>query len=121
MHTIGVYGTLKKGGWNHTRWGMGHAKYLGSTDIIGAMDLHQFGYPRLYAVGDAPQEYERSHVLEVYEIDDQTFQSIESMELGAGYYVQEVKLNDGEDIVKVFLMNPEYPFASDRFIESFTV
>lgn len=121
MHTIGVYGTLKKGGWNHTMWGMDHAKYIGSTDIVGAMDLHQFGYPRLYEIGDAPPEFERKHVLELYEVDDNTYESIKSMEIGAGYYIQTFKIEDNDHDIDVFLMHPENPFNEERFITSFDV
>lgn len=119
MHTIGVYGTLKEGCYNHSPWGLDKAKRLGTIKIRGAMDLAMGGYPRLYAIGDAPAEYEREHDLEIYEIDDDTFSAIESMELGARYYTSILEQQYSDEDVHVFLMDSSYPFKPERFLEEY--
>jgi len=77
-------------------------------------------YPALYKVGDAPTEYERDHVLEIYEIPQYNYDLIESMEIGAGYYPQAMNIGPYSNVV-VFLMSPEIPFKPESFIEKYPV
>jgi gamma-glutamylcyclotransferase (GGCT)/AIG2-like uncharacterized protein YtfP len=77
MKTIAVYGSLKRGKYNHDFY-LKDAKKLGEIDVIGTMYLVS-SYPAL--VDDGENEY----VAEVYEVDDETFESLDRMESGAGY------------------------------------
>lgn len=73
---IAVYGSLKKGKYNHTI--LESCKFLGETKVTGT----------LYSVGSYPaliEEGENEYVAEVYEVPDTIYQSIRGMELGAGY------------------------------------
>jgi gamma-glutamylcyclotransferase (GGCT)/AIG2-like uncharacterized protein YtfP len=85
MHTIAVYGSLKKGRYNHHL--LETAKFLGNTTVRGT--LYSMGsYPALVEEGD------NSYPAEVYEVDDEFYTRIRGMELGAGY--KEVEVNCGE-------------------------
>jgi gamma-glutamylcyclotransferase (GGCT)/AIG2-like uncharacterized protein YtfP len=126
MKIIGTYGSLKSGCYNHTRWGLDKALRLPDRTIRGAMDLYAGMYPRLYSMGDAPAEYERDHVLEVYEIEDAIFDRIETMEYNAGYYVEPLGFTTengpefiDDETINVFLMSPAAPFIPEHFIEKY--
>ncbi len=117
MKIIGTYGSLKKGCYNHTRFAMDKsAKYLGSTKIIGAMDLMMGSYPRLYPEGYY-KEKETSHDLEVYEITDSLFGVLDEMEHGAGYQQHTVDFS-GTPVI-VWLMNPAYEIDMENYIKSY--
>jgi gamma-glutamylcyclotransferase (GGCT)/AIG2-like uncharacterized protein YtfP len=80
MKTIAVYGSLKKGKHNHSL--LETAKFIGDTTVRGT--LYSMGsYPALIAEGD------NEYPAEVYEVDDEFYNSIKRMELGAGYREEE--------------------------------
>ena len=73
-----VYGTLKKGEYNHSY--LKHSKYIDEAMLSG-YTLYNTGYGYPAAV-----EKEGGHITgEVYEVSDQEYKYIRSMELGAGY------------------------------------
>lgn len=82
MKTIAVYGSLKNGKYNHSI--LEGSKYLGSTKVTGTL-YRVSSYPALIEEGN--NEYDA----EVYEVSDDVFYYIHSMELGAGY--KEVIIN----------------------------
>ena len=75
---IATYGSLKRGFYNHGRCGEQH--YVGDTSVRGNMTLVYNAYPQLVLDEGGPE-----HVVEVFLVDDLTYQQIHYMELGAGY------------------------------------
>lgn len=102
---IAVYGSLKKGFYNHNRFNMGEPIARGK--IRGAMFL-MYSYPHLYRSGFCDKGLERSHEVEVYDVDDDTYNAIKRMEISAGY--QEVPMTiDGHDCT-VFYSRDDYDY-----------
>jgi len=81
MKTIAVYGSLKRGRYNHPM--LESSKFLGNTTLKGTL-YRVSSYPAL--VDDGENEYEA----ELYEVDDDTYSAVRVMELGAGYVEKEV-------------------------------
>ena len=82
MKYIAVYGSLKKGFYNHARFGLGEPLARGT--IRGSMFLLHT-YPHLFREGVKVPELDREHEVEVYEVDEEVYQSIKSMEIQSGY------------------------------------
>ena len=81
MKMIFVYGSLKRGCFNHKWTGMDRQKFLGETTITGL---------KMYSLGSFPCVVETGRVgdqilAERYEVDNDTFEKIRAMELGSGY------------------------------------
>lgn len=75
--TIAVYGSLKKGYYNHDRF-LKDEQQFGDVTIKGTM--YSLGsYPALVREGDDV------HDVELYEIEDDVYSRIEMMEISAGY------------------------------------
>ena len=73
-----VYGTLKKGFYNHS-W-LRNSSYLGDYSIPG-FTLYDTGYGYPAAV-----RKEKSYIMgETYEVDEYTYRAIQRMEIGASY------------------------------------
>lgn len=128
MKIIGVYGSLKRGCYNHRRYGMEQYPVLATSTIKGAMDLVANSYPRLYPQGTYGEDLEREHVLELYEVPDTLYSSLDMMETSAGYeqHTLEVlaKNEAGDTIpleVSVWLMNPAFPINKANYIEHYPV
>jgi len=95
--TVGVYGSLKRGKYNHARFGLSEYEHVKDTTIRGAM--YSLGsYPKLYKQGLVDGTYERDHVLEVYRVPIRVYEMLNSMEIGAGY-VESVVNVDGENVI----------------------
>jgi len=84
MTTIAVYGSLKKGKYNHSI--LEDQKFVGTTTVKGTL-YRVSSYPALVEGGDT--EYPS----EVYEVEDEMYERIKKMELGAGYKEVEVACN----------------------------
>lgn len=76
MKYIAVYGSLKKGKYNHSI--LSDSKFMGDTTVKGTL-YRVSSYPALVNEGDT--EYDA----EVYQVNDDVYNSIRNMELGAGY------------------------------------
>ena len=99
---IGVYGSLKKGKYNHRL--IEDCELVGKTKVKGTL-YRVSSYPALIEEGD--NEYE----LEVYKITNpNVFEDLRNMEIGAGYI--EIELTS-PDIVGSFIVY----FAGDRLEE----
>lgn len=86
-----VYGSLRRGDYNHSRTGLGEAKYLG-TKLIPNFYLRHNGYfPAAFEHGDP----DMCIVVDVYDVTDYDTQWIDWMEEGAGYDKTEVMSLDG--------------------------
>lgn len=90
MTTIAVYGSLKKGKYNHDI--LRESKHLGNSTIKGTL-YRVSSYPALLKEGEDVYD------VELYEVEDNVYQSIKMMELGAGYIEEKVKFNiNGDDV-----------------------
>lgn len=87
MHTVVVYGSLKRGRYNHPL--LSDAEFLGTTELVGTMYAVS-SYPALLDEGDTKYE------AEVYKVNDRVFDAIHNMEIGAGYKEMAVNIK-GED------------------------
>lgn len=89
MHVL-VYGSLRSKssrGYNFGR--LGPQKYLRTITLEGYA-LHDLGaYP---AVCESPKG---SVVFELHEVDDQTYERLTQMEVGASYHMKQVTLPEG--------------------------
>ena len=84
---IAVYGSLKKGKYNHPI--LDDQKFLGHTAVSGTLYLVST-YPALLDEGST------IYPAEMYEVDDEVYSMIRGMELGAGYIEKEVVCTDIE-------------------------
>jgi gamma-glutamylcyclotransferase (GGCT)/AIG2-like uncharacterized protein YtfP len=75
---IAVYGSLKKGFYNHGR--CGEQVPAGEMTIKGKMTLVANAYPKLFLTDEGDE-----HEVELYMVDAITFTMLNQMELGAGY------------------------------------
>jgi len=82
MKRIAVYGSLKKGKYNHPILLEG-SEFIGTAKLRGTLYLIS-AYPAL--VDDDGHEYE----VEVYKVTDPIYNAIYSMEIGAGYIEKEI-------------------------------
>lgn len=119
---VACFGSLKKGFYNHAA--LGAAEFLGSTSVLGVMYLHG-SYPRMYHVVnddyDSPfgLDKERAHEVEVYSVDEAHYQGVRAMELGAGYFEEEIETPYG--VAKIYF-NPHSVFSPgmDKYIAAYT-
>lgn len=81
MKKIAVYGSLKKGKYNHSL--LNGSIFIGDTTIKGTL-YRVSSYPAI--VDEGGNEYPA----EIYEVPDDVFKYVQSMELGAGYKEVEV-------------------------------
>lgn len=87
-----VYGSLKKGKYNH--YLLGDAEYLGDKPLHGIMQLAG-SYPHFFEpiVGDSRTA--RTYPAEVYRVSEEVFDDIAAMEIGAGYYDKKISTDWG--------------------------
>lgn len=87
MKHIAVYGSLKKGKYNHPL--LEDSKFIGYVSVSG--ELYKVSsYPAL-VMGDGS-----TYQAELYEVDDRTYDIVYRMELGAGYIERKEKYRVGD-------------------------
>lgn len=95
MKTIVVYGSLKKGKYNHTI--LKDQVFVGNTTVIGTL-YSVSTYPALLDEGD------NEYPAEIYQVDDEIYQWVHDMEIGAGYVEKEtpdgIVYYAGEDLAE---------------------
>jgi gamma-glutamylcyclotransferase (GGCT)/AIG2-like uncharacterized protein YtfP len=128
MKLVAVYGSLKKGFYNHH--GLGEdKKHLGNITVRGVM-YSNGAYPKLYhpinelvgaleggLVARFVVELARDHVVEVYEISDKDYNSITQMEVGAGYTPEDIETPWG--VATIYYMPHSNFHESDYWVESY--
>ncbi len=118
MKLIACYGSLKKGKYNHGALGEG-AEFKGDHSIVGVM-YSNGSYPKLYHVGDIEQlasDKLHDHALEIYNVSDEAYKSINHMELGAGYEAEEIETPYGW--ATIWYMPHAHFSKSDKWVESY--
>lgn len=122
MHLVAVYGSLKKGFYNHR--GLGDDKeFLGNMTINGVM-YSNGSYPKLYkSDGDANDEgvlapsKARDHEVEVYRISERPFTGITRMEVGAGYTPEQIETPYG--LATIYYMDHKNFYDGDHWVEAY--
>ena len=91
---VAVYGSLKKGKYNHNL--IGGCELLGEATVKG--DMYSLGtYPALVDEGDTV------HKVEVYDLSEAEYDRVKGMELGAGYQVEVEEFKVGDMIVAAII------------------
>jgi gamma-glutamylcyclotransferase (GGCT)/AIG2-like uncharacterized protein YtfP len=120
MRKIAVFGSLKKGFYNHSAFNLGEPLARGT--IKGEMHL-TYSYPHLLRPNASDPKLIREHEVEIYEIEDGLYSSIASMERGAGYQECETTLTDSEGVehnVVVFYSRDDMKDCLNSFIEEYS-
>lgn len=94
MFKIAVYGSLKKGKYNHVM--IKDSQFIGDDKIKGYMTL-VYSYPQLLLTEDGDE-----HDIEVYLVDEPTYIRLHGMEIGAGYVEKRVDTKHGSCIMWVY-------------------
>jgi len=94
-----VYGTLKKGFYNHTRCLKGNegVKLIDDDAKVNGFRLCSVhdSYPAMFPTGDEEDVVSG----EIYEISNgRVWESIEMMEVGAGYHILGFRYEEGENL-----------------------
>ena len=98
MKRIASYGSLRKGFWNHARFGLGEP--IAITTIKGSMFMNKaMGYPWLFNEKDSKaHNYQiKDYTVEIFDIPEKIFDQINWMEIASGYK---------EEIVTFHTQNP---------------
>lgn len=124
MKRVAFYGSLKKGYWNHTRFGVEQDKRHDDGVVTGVMYRSNPGeswYPYLFEKGTTDPDKEREHVVEVYEIDDDKYNMIRRMEEGSGYHEAKVTIN-GEECY-IFYADSHFlnHLTKEHWVESYSM
>lgn len=95
---LAVYGTLREGDYNHDRYLRGYHPLV--TERIQGFEMFNLGgqYPYIARGAD-------DITVDVFDIPEDVFRRIESMERGAGYEVGSAKTSQG--IASIFFMTDE--------------
>ena len=96
---IGVYGTLRRGYYNHQSFGLNRLPILYAGFVPG---IKMFGcalqnYPSAVLVTDESSSRYQAYI-EVYDVPVRTYNSIASLELSFGYKISKVALKDLGDV-----------------------
>ncbi len=120
MHKIAVYGSLKKGFYNHDGFNLGEPLTTGV--VRGAMYLAG-SYPWLLEPCNTEESLCRDHVVEIYEIEDYKYDSITRMEVGAGYYPKTITIacQDGQEHEADIYFTHPTTGNRNRYIEEYSV
>ena len=85
MKTIFVYGTLKKGFYNH-KYFLKDARFIGPAKAVGFQIFSLGSFPGMDRKGGSIVHGE------IYEVEDNIFQAISHMECGAGYSSEKIEV-----------------------------
>lgn len=126
-HIVFVYGSLKKGSYNHTF--LETATPLGPATTVRKFLLLDGGFPRLVSAGDLPFAMAKKHAMsnarvagEMYAVDDRTLRELDRLEGTPTHYRREevaTTLDGGEAKIPAFAYianNPEHYFRHCRVI-----
>lgn len=91
MKIFASYGSLRKGFWNHTRFGL--EEPIATAIIRGSMFMNKsLGYPWLFNEQDskAANSKTKDYNVELFEVDEEKFNRIDMMEQMSGYKAEKV-------------------------------
>ncbi len=115
---VAVYGSLKKGQYNHAGLGA-DAEHLGDMTVRGVM-YSNGSYPKLYkqdGVLGFPNEVTKDYPVEVYRIDEARYNGITRMEEGAGYDAQDIETPYG--VATIYYMPHDNFSSRDHWVEAY--
>ena len=98
LHTVFVYGTLKRGYWNNRR--LANSEFVGQATTMSLFHLRNIGFPIAYLDGPTL----RSVKGELWRVDDATLASLDSLE-GVPHHYQRIKIQvfNGKGPVKAWI------------------
>lgn len=94
-----VYGTLRPGDYNHDRFPGGVVQIINDCSASGRL-YHAFKDHRGYPGAHFDEEGTIVGDILVYDDESRAFQSVVSMELGAGYEVRQIKVNTPNGVIE---------------------
>jgi len=117
-HRIATYGTLKEGYGNYNAI-MPNCPLLGTTAISGVMQTNGW-FPRLFDSKEVEvsPEFVKTYELQIFEVDERQFRTIENMEHGAGY--RSVLIDTKLGPATVYISNPASFNPDGEIIDEFT-
>lgn len=86
-----VYGSLRRGDYNHDRTSLYNATYLGTDTLSGLYMRHNGGYPAVFPTDEVNSKV----VVDVYDVSGYDMTWIDMMEHGAGYDKIEMTSDSG--------------------------
>jgi len=89
-HSIAVYGSLRMNEYNYEAFARRYDMKHTGTHTISGFDLYSLGAYPAAVLGDG------EIVVDTFEVDNDCFNSMNRMELGAGYYALDTEI-DGKD------------------------
>lgn len=97
---IFVYGSLKRGKFNHERFGLHKARFIGEATLKGHRMVNLGPYPAIIRVDDQNKVVHG----EVYDVDQDTVTTLNGIEQGAGFYpsTRLIQLNRGDWVMGLF-------------------
>ena len=99
---IGVYGSLRKGGYNHHRLRSNGAASIRQAIVKIPGRLYSLG---TYSCAVPLSEGEDGEIVaEVYEVDDGVFQSLDAMERRVGYVARETTVTGADGVERTFIV-----------------
>lgn len=118
MKRFASYGSLRKGFWNHDRFGLGEP--IATSTIRGKMFVNpNLGYPYLFS-----EPFEKEYKVEIYEVSESVYQMIDGMEQGSGYYPEQVLFDveiDGVNVIEatVWFADKSIAVKDEWFVEDY--
>jgi len=117
MVKIATFGSLKKGFYNHTRFSLDDP--IDKSSIRGAMYL-LYTYPHLFREEVADKDQVRDHEVEIFEVSDELYAMLATMELNSGYQEYHTTLEgesgESHDVV-IFYSQDDYDYKSNPLEE----
>lgn len=104
MHTVFVYGTLKRGHRNHRL--LEDSWFVGTGSTVAKFDMINSGFPVLL-----PNDDGLCVIGEVFKVDDKTLENLDRLEGEGRMYnrkIEKVNLIDGPVDCAIYIGNPEF-------------
>jgi len=104
MSLVFIYGSIRKGNFNHTRYGFDkNTKFLSNAKLNGAKMYSLGSYPCIVLTNN-PDDIVYGEIYEY--LDEETETKIRQMEIGAGYVEKEICIK-GEKMKTFVYENPK--------------
>jgi gamma-glutamylcyclotransferase (GGCT)/AIG2-like uncharacterized protein YtfP len=109
MRKVAFYGSLRKGCYNYNHFKTGLTE-RGQAELSGFQLFSLGAYPCIIRSDDPADKV----VIDLFEANEETFQRIHRMELGAGYNAEVVEVNGEDYTIYTFPQNQREYLATRR-------
>lgn len=111
MTKLFIYGSLKKGHYNHTRFGFNKSTFLGEACTLEKYKLLSAGWFPVMVEAEPGTSIQG----EIWEVEDDCLKYLDCMELDSGYARKPVELKETgiEGLIETYL----YQGSTDRFTD----